>query len=203
MEKYIYILIFLIPQISFSQLYKCDSLFNSANNKIHGGFKNELKHGTWTYSDDTSHYNIIKVEKYWFGELINTNNSNIEIEDHFEKSDSIIEYYFGPTVKHILSKTLISDTTSYFYCELEKECDSNTKLIFYKLKKLKEMDQIDKFCSLTNRYIRLNSFNIPVISRYDREFANLNWNLSGDNCMLILDESDRIIEMINTFGNTR
>jgi len=198
MKKLIFILIILtIPQIGVAQLYKCDSSFISIDNKIHGGFKNGLRHGTWTFSDDTMHYNYTKIEDYWFGELVRTRNSLFYHPGNFEKNDSIIEYFFGPTTKFVLSRIIIPDSGYYYYCELEKNCDTITTLIFHKLKMgNNNKSAVDNFCSLTNRFIVLDSINIPVVSQYDREFANLGWVFTGCYCIMTLDKHNRITELI-------
>lgn len=198
MKKYIYILIILtIPQIGISQLHKCDSSFVSTDNKIHGGFKNGLEHGTWTYSADTMHFDIIKLEDYWFGDLVRESNSLIYEPENFEKNDSIIEYFFDPTIKFILSKTLVPDSSHFYYCELEKNCDSVVKLVFHKINvKHKNESKIDNFCFLTNRFIVLDSLNIPIVTQYDREFGNLGWVFTGCYLSMTLDKHNRIMELI-------
>lgn len=171
-------------------------MYVSIDSMVLGGFKNGKKHGTWTFFEDISNYNIGKVEEYWFGELISTSNSIIQNERSFEKNDSIIEYSFGPIVKFVLSKIIKHDPNYFFFCELEKDCNSSTTLTFYKLLKTDEVNQIDKFCSLSNRFILLDNLNIPVISEYDREFSNLNWVITHSFYSINLDKFNRIVEVI-------
>ena len=198
MNKILYILIVLLSHnyCIFAQLYKCDSTYLSSNRKIEGGFKNGLKHGSWTYYSDSMQ--AVKFEEYWLGELISTTNKEFTKDKMFNESDSIIEYNFGVTFKHVLSKVIKPDFGYYFYCELDDNFnDSLTLLNIHKLKIPENGDDIYKFSLLTNRYIILDSLRIPILTSIDRKFAKFNWVFTGCDYWILLDKFNRIIEITN------
>jgi hypothetical protein len=193
-QTIIYVL-FLLPSLIFGQLYKCDSTYHNKNFTIWESYKNGLKHGAWEYRSEQDSKKIIKYEEYWFEELVRADTTNIYHFPMFEILDSAIEYTFTPTIKFVLSKLLIPDSLHYFYCEINQDNNYNTELHFFKIKITEKEDLIDHFCSLTNRYIILESMEIPIILKSDRDFANLGWIITGGYCSMVIDKKQRVLEI--------
>jgi hypothetical protein len=194
-KQTIIFILFLIPSLIFGQLYKCDSTYHNENHTIWKSYKNGLKHGAWEYRSEQDSGKIINYEEYWFGELVRKDTTNIYHSSMFGISDSSIEYTFTPTIKFVLSKILIPDSLHYFYCEINQDKNYNTELYFYKMKGMKEENLISHFCSLTNRYIILETMEIPIILEHDQDFANLGWVISGAFCKMVIDKNKRILEI--------
>ncbi len=188
-------ILFLLPSLIFGQLYKCDSTYHNEDYSIWECYKNGLKHGAWEYRSESDSKKIIKYEEYWLGELVRTDTTNIYHFSMFEISDTVVEYSFTPTIKFVLSKILIPDSLHYFYCEINQDNSSNTELHFFKIKRINEENLINHFCSLTNRYIILESIEVPIMLKFDRTFANLGWIITGEYCKMVIDRKQRILEI--------
>lgn len=188
-------IIFLLPNLIFGQLYKCDSTYHNENYTIWESYKNGLKHGAWEYRSENDPNKIVKYEVYWFGDLVRTDTTNIYRHPMFEISDTLIEYDFTPTIRYVLSKILIPDSLNHFYCEINQDINSYTELIFYKIKKTNEKSSITHLCSLTNRYLILESIEIPIILKLDKDFVHLGQTPSGVYFKMIIDEKKRILEI--------
>lgn len=186
------------PILAFGQLYKCDSIYHNEDYTITGGFRNGLKHGSWDYRADNDHNKVIKYEEYWFGELVRTDTTNIYRYPMFDQKDSVIEYAFSPTVKFIIEKLLLSKPDKNYCCEIHIEENKNISLEFYHYVQTKELNLVEKFCLMTNRYIILDHNRIPVITEYDRKFAHLGW-VTGLKFEIIMDSKELILEINNSW----
>ena len=92
----------------------------------------------------------------------------------------MVEYAFKPTVKFVIQKLLSSKPEENYYCEIEIKETGNISLAFYHRIQRKEHDLVDRFCSITNRYMIIEHQSIPIITEYDRKFAHLGWTIGFD-----------------------
>ncbi len=188
-------LLFLFPSLIFGQLYKCDSTYHNENYTIWESYKNGHKHGAWEIRSENDPNKIVKYEEYWFGELVRVDTTNIYHFPMFEISDTLIEYHFTPTIRFVLSKILIPDSLYHYYCELSQDFNNNTELNIKRIKRTNEKSSITHLCSMTNRYLILESIEIPIVLEIDKDFINLGQIVSGLYCKMIIDEKQRIIEI--------